>query len=677
MNKKEQKEKSQKPAKLLTLDVETRGQLGGIFLSGLYNGKTVLKSTNINDILTHLQELGQQYEVHVYVHFLDFDLSKFLKELFNLEQINFDDCIFVKNRVVRFSTENIIFHDSYKLLPHSLEKLCEDFGLSSEVAKLSLDEYMYNNGYVDKDHFFQTVPADDEFLNMYLDNDCISLYEIINETIRISGLTFRDFVSCPTVASLAKKVYEKQFPEDYKKATSTRTYNMGDHGKYVETMIRGGYYGGRVEVYKPFGEKIYHYDVTSLYPHVMKEKFFPIGEPKMYNRMDKIKPETVYKQFKRTGRGAGFAYCYVNVPDDLYLPILPYKALGKTFFPTGKLYGVWTFHELQLAEENGCTVEAIDEVYYFRHVAKIFDNYVKHFEDMKNNSHGSKRAFAKLMSNSLSGKFGAKREVSSMFNEDKAEKLEGQGIKYIKCSYNRFETEQKYLLATTRLNSKYIQPHLSAYITSYARIFLFKQLKEQKEKGDLYYCDTDAIVCEAKMKDYKVHQQQYGKWKLEGYVNKGVYPQAKFYAEEGYFWNEKTQMYEYGENVKAKGVPKEHIEKMNYEDVENMCIQLMNGDRDIKLYSDVDRASLGRVLKANLSVDAVSLSEKVMKLRSIQKRVVNYQLNDSIPHHFLKYGDRFPVQYEPDEIHLKMMDMEHDQDNDETLFDDWEGVANL
>jgi hypothetical protein len=31
--------------------------------------------------------------------------------------------------------------------------------------------------------------------------------------------------------------------------------------------IKKGYYGGIAEVYKPYGENLYYYDVNSLYPY--------------------------------------------------------------------------------------------------------------------------------------------------------------------------------------------------------------------------------------------------------------------------------------------------------------------------------------------------------------------------------------------------------------------------
>lgn len=37
-----------------------------------------------------------------------------------------------------------------------------------------------------------------------------------------------------------------------------------------DTFIRRGYYGGHADVYKPYGENLYYYDVNSLYPFIMK-----------------------------------------------------------------------------------------------------------------------------------------------------------------------------------------------------------------------------------------------------------------------------------------------------------------------------------------------------------------------------------------------------------------------
>ncbi|MRB31263.1 hypothetical protein GH891_32415 [Bacillus thuringiensis] len=73
MSQKRQKE-SDKPFKLVTLDVETRGRFGEVFHIGIFDGESFLHSTDVSFILTHLKSLLQDYELNIYIHFLDFDV---------------------------------------------------------------------------------------------------------------------------------------------------------------------------------------------------------------------------------------------------------------------------------------------------------------------------------------------------------------------------------------------------------------------------------------------------------------------------------------------------------------------------------------------------------------------------------------------------------------------------
>ncbi|HFH7731107.1 TPA: DNA polymerase, partial [Streptococcus agalactiae] len=140
----------------------------------------------------------------------------------DIDRIDFNDSLFINNRVVKFTTNNgMVFHDSYKMLLGSLESLCEDFGLSIDNSKVNLEKYIKENGYKDKEDFFKRVPADDPVLIHYLEMDCKSLYYILMEVIHLVGLPDKVFASCPTVASLAKNFFQHFFKEDYKKAIST------------------------------------------------------------------------------------------------------------------------------------------------------------------------------------------------------------------------------------------------------------------------------------------------------------------------------------------------------------------------------------------------------------------------------------------------------------------------
>ena len=44
-------------------------------------------------------------------------------------------------------------------------------------------------------------------------------------------------------------------------------------------FIKDSYYGGAVDVYKPYGKNVYRYDVNSLYPYIMKNYPMPVGQP--------------------------------------------------------------------------------------------------------------------------------------------------------------------------------------------------------------------------------------------------------------------------------------------------------------------------------------------------------------------------------------------------------------
>jgi hypothetical protein len=71
--------------------------------------------------------------------------------------------------------------------------------------------------------------------------------------------------------------------------------------------IKNGYYGGRVEAFKTYGEDLHMYDVNSLYPHVML-KDMPIDQ--MYKSSD-----------PNLDNYFGFCYATVNIPKNVNKPV--------------------------------------------------------------------------------------------------------------------------------------------------------------------------------------------------------------------------------------------------------------------------------------------------------------------------------------------------------------------
>ncbi|MFD7736535.1 hypothetical protein ACFV6F_39945, partial [Kitasatospora phosalacinea] len=127
---KENKEKSaSKPVKILTLDTETRGLFGEVFRVGLYDGSRYRATNTFKNLKTVLSQYTTKYDCHVFIHNLDFDISKIAKDI--LPEADLKNSIFINNVVTVFKTglnesqitevneiisQAITFHDSSKLV---------------------------------------------------------------------------------------------------------------------------------------------------------------------------------------------------------------------------------------------------------------------------------------------------------------------------------------------------------------------------------------------------------------------------------------------------------------------------------------------------------------------------------------------------------------------------------
>lgn len=80
-----------------------------------------------------------------------------------------------------------------------------------------------------------------------------------------------------TLSSLAMKIYRMLYYDP-------NSWPIHIPNRNEDTFIRRGYYGGHADMYIPYGENLYYYDVNSLYPFVMKEFSMPGGKPKWKGR---------------------------------------------------------------------------------------------------------------------------------------------------------------------------------------------------------------------------------------------------------------------------------------------------------------------------------------------------------------------------------------------------------
>jgi len=100
---------------------------------------------------------------------------------------------------------------------------------------------------------------------------------------------------------------------------------------------------------------------------------------------------------------------------------------------------------------------------------------------------------------------------------------------------------------------------ISAAVTAYARIYISKlKLNILKQKGKIFYSDTDSIVTNIKLGDDLVSCTELGKLKLEHEIKKGIFISGKTYC----FITKKGKYIN-----RAKGIKSNCI---SYKDYENM-----------------------------------------------------------------------------------------------------------
>lgn len=115
-----------------------------------------------------------------------------------------------------------------------------------------------------------------------------------------------DIEDVMTVSSLSLKIFRKLYLDD----NAFHIHIPNRDSPY--TFIRRGYYGGHVDVYKPYGENLYYYDVNSLYPFIMKSYPMPCGVPKWQNNLEHVDLDSLF----------GFIEAYVVCPTTISRPFL-------------------------------------------------------------------------------------------------------------------------------------------------------------------------------------------------------------------------------------------------------------------------------------------------------------------------------------------------------------------
>lgn len=540
------------------------------------------------------------------------------------------------------------FRDSLLILPASLKSLTKAFKVEEKgtfphkIFKRGID-YDYKGEFPLLDDYYNMSEKEyNEIKNdFYKDNpnrvwnlreesekycalDVVSLYQVINKfSIRIFESFRINLHKYPSISSLAFAIFRSNYlnPEVKIPIITGLTYNF----------MKNGYTGGSVDVIIPKGEDVYRYDVSSLYPYVMKHFKMPVGEVRYFEgdpRHNTDKPFGVFE-------------VEVEAPDHLKVPILQKRfkvnSTISTLSPLGKWKGTYFSEEIYNAEKYGYKFKIIKG--YLFESAVIFSEYVDDLYALKQKADKNSPDYviSKLLLNSLYGRFGMSDEfeqhiilpadealsyeISDDFTINEITKLEG-GKVWLSYHVNK-DSVDKNSVNSRKVN---ISVPIALAITAYGRIFM-TQFKNDDELK-LYYTDTDSIDVNREL-DPKFITNTLGGLVLEYKFKDCVYLAPKVYAGITY------------PNIGVKGKSKENtiikvkgyknIDTIEYEEIKKLLnfetLKLMQE----KFFKDYEKGSI------NITNQVYSLSVTSNKRKLV---VENGQIVGTNPY-TVNYNDKY------------------------------------
>jgi len=361
------------------------------------------------------------------------------------------------------------FVDSYTLLPYALDKLTKDFNV--EHKKLNFMDNQKDKK--DYQYLYELYKQRDKRFTNYAKNDCLGLYEVIKKFYNLIEKENGDVGL--TLASTSLKTFKKSCLKHSLKMTTQK----------VNDEMKLGYYGGRTEIFKMYlpDGKYYCYDVNSLYPYVMRNNEFPITTPILIKNPSKTMVLESY----------GITKCRVKAPDNLDIPLLPYRFKNKLYFPIGIFEGYWDNSLLKKADELGYKIYP-EKMFTFE-TGKIFKEYVDKFYSLKQKSVKDTAPYiiAKLLLNSLYGKFAQSQDSDMIMKIPDINKKDLEIIDVIDFDYGLYKVKSE-------SKGTHFIPQISIHVTALSQLELYSHFEKIKDKGGFVaYCDTDSLFTDIKL----------------------------------------------------------------------------------------------------------------------------------------------------------------------------------
>lgn len=383
--------------------------------------------------------------------------------------------------------------DSLKILPFSVEKVAQAFNLP--ISKLSIN-------YQEKREIGHKLTEEEI---SYIKNDV----EIVARAIEIlhkQGLT--------------KMTTGANALEEYKKIISKKLFEKWFPPPLYDSDIRQAYKGGFTYLNPKYcGKDIKNgivLDVNSLYPSVMYYSPLPYGEGKYFTGkyINDDNYNLYIQMFRCQFKLKKGCIPTIQLKNNMFFVPTEYLESSKGEYITMCLTNI----DLELFFEH-YEVYDIDYIsgWKFRSYIGLFKNYIDKWNKIKVQAtiekNGAMRSIAKLMLNSLYGKFALNPKVKSKYPF-----LGDDDI----IHYKIVQEEDR----------KPIYIPMGVFITSWAR---YKTITSAQKVYDRFiYADTDSLHLEGEEipEGLEISDTELGKWKLESRFTKARFIRQKSYIEE-------------------------------------------------------------------------------------------------------------------------------------------------
>lgn len=405
-------------------------------------------------------------------------------------------------KVDKKKTKKVTIIDSLKMIPFSVDKVAKSFGLPISKLKIDYDEVR------ERGHILTQQEKD------YITNDV----KIMAQALQVM---FLEDLTKMTIGSNALKDYKDIISLNrFHHLFTTIDYNL-------DNEFRKAYKGGFTYLNPKWKDKDtgkgITLDVNSLYPSCML-KPLPFGDPKHYEgkyKEDKLYPLYIQK-----------ITCSFKIKENM----IPTIQIKNSYFYASNEYIKDTEGEIETLILTSIDLELFLEHYEvydlkyiegwkFKSIRGVFDEYINKWTErkIKAGKEGNKgqRQLAKLMLNSLYGKFATSQDV-----QEKYPYIDERGI-------IKYELSEK-----TQKDGLYLP--IACFITAYARDKTIRTSQAitdyslKKYGEDKYiYSDTDSISTTLSIEEVKqfcdIDDFELGKW-----AHENTFDNAKFIRQKTY-----------------------------------------------------------------------------------------------------------------------------------------------